>query len=523
MKQLSLLLFLGLSISTARAQSIAKGYVFEDTNADNKKDKKEKGIANVAVSNGVEVVLTDEKGAYQLPVGDDNILFVIKPTGYKAVVNENNLPKFYYIHKPAGSPSLKYKGVAPTGPLPASVDFALTPSPENENFTALVFGDPQPYTAQDVDYFIKGIVREVQGIKDIPFGLTLGDLVGDNLELHQAYKEAVKKIGIPWYNLMGNHDMNYDATKDEHADEAFEAHLGPANYSFNYGKVHFIVLDNILYPDPRDGKGYWGGFRKDQLDFVENDLKFVSKDNLIVLAFHIPLKTEGESFRLEDRQRLFTLLKDFPNTLSLSAHTHYQQQNFFTSKEGWQQTKPHHEYNAGTTSGDWYSGQLNEQGVPISTMRDGTPKGYIFLSFKGNQYSIDYKVAGKPKEYQIDIFSPHVIPAERGTAAKIYANFFMGSKNDLVEYRIDNSEWKPMTLVEEVDPKFMSQLYLWDTSDKLIPGRRPSNPVKSGHLWAGSFFGNHPEGTHTIEVRAKDMFGHTFTQTKTYLVEQAPK
>src|SRR5690606_17811314 len=170
------------------------------------------------------------------------------------------------------------------------------------------------------------------------------------------YIKATQKIGIPWFNVMGNHDMNYDAKYDSLSDETFERNFGPANYSFNYGDVHFIILDDILYPDPRDGESYWGGFRETQLRFIENDLKLVPKDKLIVLAFHIPLQSNGQSFNLEHRSRLFSLLKDYPNTLSLSAHTHLQRQDFFTKKEGWLRERPHHEFNAGTTSGDWYSG-----------------------------------------------------------------------------------------------------------------------------------------------------------------------
>src|SRR5690606_29282644 len=120
---------------------------------------------------------------------------------------------------------------------------------------------------------------------------------------------------------------------------------------------------------------------------VENDLKFVPKDKLIVLAFHIPLlHNNSDVFRNEDRQRLFDILKDFPNTVSLSAHTHFQQQNFYGKEDGWRQTAPHHEYNVGTTSGDWYSGGLNPQGVPTSTMRDGTPKGYSVMTINNNSY-----------------------------------------------------------------------------------------------------------------------------------------
>ncbi len=425
---------------------------------------------------------------------------------------------FYHYHKPKGSPLLKYKGVAPTGPLPASLDFPLTLSKEKENFKALIFGDPQPYTEEEVRHFARGIVEEVEGIKDIAFGLSLGDLVGDNLDLHQPYVQVMQKIGTPWYNLMGNHDMNYDAVADSLSDETYEAGFGPANYVFNYAGAHFIVLDDILYPDPRDGKGYWGGFRKDQLDFVENNLRLVPKDRLVVVSFHIPVEEEGDSFRDEDRLRLFELLRPYANVLIMSAHTHLQRQNFFDASKGWNGASPLHEYNAGTTSGDWYSGELNEKGVPVSTMRDGTPKGYAFLNVHGNRYDIDYKVAGKPADFQIEIFAPKVIPARRGTSAAIFANFFMGHKGNEVLCRIDNGDWKPMIFVEETDPSFVSGLFRWDTSDTLLSGRRPSNAVRSTHLWRMAFPGGLTPGEHVIEVKATDMFGKVFSQKRTFRV-----
>lgn len=320
---------------------------------------------------------------------------------------------------------------------------------------------------------------------------------------------------------MGNHDMDYDAVADSLADETYEATFGPANYAFNYGDAHFIVLDDILYPDPRDGKGYWGGFRKDQLDFVENNLQHVDKDKLIVLAFHIPLLHNDEhSFRNADRQRLFDLLADFPHTLSLSAHTHLQRQNFYGKEDGWRQDKPHHEYNAGTTSGDWYSGELNEEGVPASTMRDGTPKGYAFLRIQGNQYAIDYQVVGKSKDFQIKLFHPRVVAKGRGTQAGIFANFFMGHEGNTVEYRISDGEWRPMVYTEAPDPDFLWHLYRWDTTGELMPGRRPSNAVNSTHLWRGNIPTNLPVGEHRITVRATDMFGRSFTQESTYTLAE---
>src|SRR5690606_41981288 len=98
------------------------------------------------VSNGKEVVQTDKNGKYQIPVENDNIIFVIKPSGYALPVDADNQPKFYYIHKPNGSPALKYPGVTATGALPQSIAFALTLKEEPANFSAFVFGDLQSYT-----------------------------------------------------------------------------------------------------------------------------------------------------------------------------------------------------------------------------------------------------------------------------------------------------------------------------------------------------------------------------------------
>ncbi|MBD8491029.1 calcineurin-like phosphoesterase family protein [Echinicola sp. CAU 1574] len=520
MKKLLLSGLLLATAWTAMAQETAKGTVYEDLNGNGKKEGREKGIAQVAVSNGVEVTLTDEKGRYELPVTDDQIIFVIKPSGYQVPVNDKNLPQYFYIHKPAGSPETEFAGVAPTGKLPKKVDFGLIPLADKSNFTALIFGDPQPYTIEEVNHFDNGVVSEVTGIEGIDFGLSLGDLVGNDLSLFKPYIDATAKVGVPWYNVLGNHDLNFDVKEDHLADETFEAHFGPANYAFNHGKVHFIVLDDILYPDPRDGKSYWGGFRDDQLTFVKNDLKHVPNDHLIVLAFHIPLsEPDGDPFVDEDREQLFELLSDFPYTLSLSAHTHLQKQDFFFEKDGWNQNHPHHHYNVGTTSGDWYSGTLNEKGIPKSTMRDGTPKGYAFIDFTGNQYEIRYKVVDQAEDYQMEIFAPKVLEKDKRTSAGIFVNFFMGTSEDQVRYRIDNGPWKEMTYLEEYDPSYMLDVYQWDTTEQLLDGRRPSNPVKSTHLWRAGINAKEEKGVHTIEVEATDMFGKKHYGKKTYHIK----
>ena len=351
-------------------------------------DDNEKGLSGVRVSNGLDIVQTDADGRYSLTVSDDTILFVIKPRGFMTPVDENRLPKFYYIHKPYGSPEgLKYAGIAPTGPLPASIDFPLTEQSEADTFKVLVFGDTQPYNMQEIEWLAHDVVEEVIGI-DAVFGLSLGDLVGDDLNLFHPLNEVMATVGIPWYNVHGNHDMNFLATDDRYADETFERVYGPACYSFDWGPVHFINIDNVhFYRNEEDKPRYSSEVGEQQLTFLRNDLALVPKDQLIVISFHIPLTG------MRDVKELMNLLGDRPYTLSLSAHTHIQRDGFVGPEHGWHGNDPHHHHNHATTSGSWWRGTLDEIGIPHTTMRDGAPNGYGIFTFTGNQYSIRFKAA----------------------------------------------------------------------------------------------------------------------------------
>lgn len=520
-------LLIGLSMllcSSLQAQHKVVGYVFQDGNGNGTRERKEQGLLGVAVSNGREVVLTDQKGRYELPIGDDDIVFVVKPSGYRVPLNTYNQPQYYYIHKPKGSPaSLKYKGVDPTGPLPKSVDFALMPQEENSQFKMLVLGDPQVLDQRELGFFEKGIVSEIIGGNGAVMGITLGDIVQNDLNMHHDYIRVMAKVGLPWYNVIGNHDLNMDAPVDSLHDETFEANFGPATYSFNYGDAHFIVLDDNVYPDPRREKGgLWAGYSEKQLNFVKNDLKYVDKDRLVILVNHIQMNIVNEnSFRKPDRQRLFELFRGYSNVLALSAHTHQHQQFFYDEKDGWPNETPLHEFNVGAACGNWYSGRINEQGVADATASDGTPRGYVYLNVSDNRYTADFKVAGKPADHQMSLFHRKIL----GTIwwegrGRIYANFFMGHKRSKVEYRIDDEDWKPMRYILKPDPAYVAELYRWDTADVLSRGRRPTEAADCSHLWWAPLTNDRSVGTHRIQVRATDDYGRVFIQESSYRIQE---
>ena len=70
--------FLPLLLS---AEEFAKGVVFEDLNGNEVRDSGEKGIPGIGVSDGSNIVETDAKGHWRLPVAEDVIYFVLKPSG----------------------------------------------------------------------------------------------------------------------------------------------------------------------------------------------------------------------------------------------------------------------------------------------------------------------------------------------------------------------------------------------------------------------------------------------------------
>jgi 3',5'-cyclic AMP phosphodiesterase CpdA len=503
--------------------------VFDDADRDGLRGPGEVGIAGVKVSNGLEVVHTDAEGRYRLSIDDDTILFVIKPRDWMTPTDELGLPRFYTIHKPAGSPdrSYRYPGVAPTGPLPDSVDFPLHHRPEPERFEVVVLGDPQPASREDLAFLGRDTIAELVG-SDAAFGISLGDLVGNDLDLFQPLNELQGLVGIPWYNLPGNHDLNFLAESDEHADESFERVYGPSTYAFQHARVHFVVLDDVLWngftsfekSGRPDNDNYEGGLRPDQLAFLKNYLDTVPLEDLVVLAMHIPLE-KGDAPPVRHQREILELLSGRPHTLSISGHTHLQQHVFFGAEDGFRFPggSEHHHFNAGTASGGWYRGPRDEVGVPIATMKDGTPKGHSILDFDGVSYSIRYQVNRRPADYQMNVFAPDRVDRAEAAGTEVLVNVFAGSERSRVEMRVGpGSPWVQMVRDPRPDP-FLLEWGRIEQGLALRPWRELPAAKPSTHLWVAPIPEGLPPGTHLIEVRTTDMFGQSYGARRPIRVE----
>ena len=400
----------------------ARGTVFLDANRNAILDAGETGIEGVQVSNGREVVLTGADGSYEIPAYDDMNLFITKPADHAVPLSEEMVPQFYYVHKVAGSPDLRFGGIEPTGPLPSQINFPLIEDRVGASFDCLVFGDAQPYSNREIGYVRRTagqmlINRDNANTECLIFE---GDVMGDDLSLYPRFKEIIAKGGVPQYFVAGNHDLDFDAETDQHSFDTFRREWGPEYYSFDIGDVHFVVLDNVRYPcngiddhafcDPSKSPTYNGVIHNRQMAWLANDLANVPADKLIVLNAHIPFQTFTDNtaakHQTDNFAELAALVEGRP-TLGLSGHTHTTENLVVgTSYEGWEENTglaeaPFHQIVTGAISGSWWTGDRNTDGVPHGTQRLGSPRGYYQLSFTGPQYVDTYHAFGKDGDEQL--------------------------------------------------------------------------------------------------------------------------
>ena len=513
-----------------------QGVVYEDLNGNGVYDSGEPGIAGVRVSDGLQIVKTDSNGRWEMDIADEAVIFVVKPTGYATPVNEHQIPQFYYIHRPNGSPDgLRFPGVKPTGPLPDSIDFGLTKQDEPSVFEAILFADTQPQTEVELDYIRDTVVAELVGT-DAKFGMTMGDILFDDMSMFPRLNALIGQIGVPWYNVPGNHELNHFAEDDRYSLETFISYFGPEYYTFEYGGAHFFVLDNIEYKgngesDPADVRGsggYIANFGERQLTWLKNVLKDIPDDALIFMGMHSPLETyisDSPGVTTQDRKKLLKLLSGYKNLYSVAGHTHTTEHLYFGEEDGFKGPGQFHHHVLAAVSGSWWSGPFNDEGIPSSWQRDGTPNGYHVLEVDGTDVSVRFKGVGRDAKYQMRIMydvAYHGIRADglrdfregelcdgrmsvrQVPSASVLVNLFDGGPRSKVFFTIAGMDEQPMQHVERVDPKIQEMFTRHEETKKSWVNATPSS-----HLWEAQLPDDLAPGVYTLSVRAIDEFGNT--------------
>lgn len=499
-----------LAPGAAFAQACEGGLVYLDRDGDGRRDRGERGLPGVRVSDGVAIADTDARGRYQLAPAPGRRLFLVKPAGYAAALRPDGLPDSWREPGACG-------------------DFALRPAARAKPpLDLLVFGDPQLKLPVHADHYEADIVAPLRSLAGGPgatLALTLGDIVDDQLHLYPAIKRIDASLGIPWLHVPGNHDVDPGEHEDAGTLDGFQAAFGPDTYAWEEPQANFLVLDDVIMR-PAGGKPYVGGLRAGQFAFLEAYLAKADPRRLLVLALHIPLfDVDGvETFRAADRRRLFDLLARFPHVLVLSAHTHGQQHYFHGAEAGWSGAVPLHEYNVGASCGGYWGGARDAQGIPSATMADGTPNGYARLRIGADAVpSMRWFAAREPAEAQMHLHAPRVLRRGAYPGVGVYANVWMGRPDTRVEYRIDQGDWRAMKRVLQPDPAVLAENLRDDAASALRAFNRTPEAAVSPHLWKANLPTDLSAGRHRIEVRAQvEDFG-VATETAYYeLVEAAP-
>lgn len=156
------------------------------------------------------------------------------------------------------------------------VDFQLEKRP-NDNFTLFIStdthlrGDPEELDLpQFRKWYLPDISREIKHTKGPVYSLHLGDMTTDimwhkNDFALRKYLDVMKTYPSPIFHIPGNHDNERFVDPAVPMRNGTASHsaltgqiIGPNYYSFNLGKVHFVMLDNIIV---RKGRSKTAGAR----------------------------------------------------------------------------------------------------------------------------------------------------------------------------------------------------------------------------------------------------------------------
>ena len=522
----------------AQQGATVSGIVFEDRDGSGAANPGNPGLPGVLVSNGRDVAVTGADGRYTLPLPDEATLFVVKPAGFMPPLDPaTNLPRFARHHQPQGSPAsldLQFEGIAPTGPLPASLDFQLVRQDEPKAFDVVLVTDPQPETEAEVDFIREDLIQALSHT-DAKFGLTAGDVMFDDLSLYPRLNAIIGTIGLPWWNIGGNHDLNFEAPDRTYSRETFKRVYGPNYYAFYYGPTLFLMLDNVDYlgPDPtkpRQSGKYEGRFDEAQLEFVRNVLMHTPDETLIVAVMHIPLRTflGTEAYQnTANKDAFFKLLDGRKHTVSFSGHTHTTEHHYFGKDDGWSGEAPHHQHVLTALSGSWWSGPFDHRGVASADSRDGTPNGFHILSVDGTAYttrfvpakepngrqmrlSIDSRFHGISKEADHEFRQEQLLgsPVPRAAlgSSTLIANVFDGGEKTKATLKIGDRAPVEMVRTARPDP-FVAEVFARNENTKKAWVK--ADP--SSHVWTARLPADLAPGAYRVEVEAVNEYGKVLT------------
>ena len=357
-------------------------------------DEAGNALPGVTVSDGFQCVQTDAYGFYGMhsDLGKAAFVYISLPAECE-VPTDRCLP-------------LLYRRIA-RGEEAVMADFTLDRRiAVKDSFTLLMVADPQikPYGVDGSaeawrDVVAPDIAQFRQTVDGECYCIDLGDLVYNLPVAFNDFLDVNAGLGCPTFNVIGNHD--FDQSNLHYAELGlpyFRMFVGPENYSFNLGELHFIVLNDILYDRPDKETKYGLGLSDETLEWLRQDLQFVPETTTLFLCTHAQLLKAKKQDATRNRHYAdyISLLSRYAKVYNWSGHYHHNFAYDFANKnEGLDQ------FNAVCVSRATGPLRLNRY-----WMSNGTPQGYIVAQVNCDAITWAFKGVNRGLGEQMSFYTP---------------------------------------------------------------------------------------------------------------------
>ncbi len=456
-----------------------------------------KPVAGVQVSDGRQIVLTNARGRYRMKTDKaDSVVFITTPSGYVAKMIDPVRPGFWQLLTKAPKKTEVH-------------DFQLQPQDQSKYSVIFITDchladDPTRDCLNRFEKSVMPTVRreyEAAAARGAVFTVNLGDFAHDrfwydfNFNEYDA-EQFLVRAGFPGpvYTVTGNHDNDgavagLGGRTDFVSAWNYRHTWGPACYSLNVGRDHWIFMDSVEYindgeKDPRhkniNGKrNYRCRILEKDIEWLREDLKYVDRDARIFFCCHVPLINDASKSEVMEAGQAAVLgevFKDFPTVYVYSGHTH---KNIHTADCGFPRFK---QFIFAATSGSMWQqpegyqcigSDSSDQSINVMdcSVSDPSPR-FVHLSGEGKMMRVyDINAVGDfyRSDEQCRIF--HKLYPERSWYADprfenmIYVNYWDYAPGQKVEIFEDGKPLEvtksnldePLYVITYVTPKLNSR------------------------------------------------------------------
>lgn len=492
------------------------------------------GLADVVVSDGVEVVKTDKDGVYQFKSAKKwGYVFISIPKGYE-VGSEGVLPQFHATLTEKADKAERH-------------DFNLV-KVNQEKYRVYFLGDmhlaDRTNDLNQFDNCMKEVKADIMDDDVKSYVITLGDMTWDLYWYSRKYyfpqylksvnyyfKNAAKQV--QFFHTIGNHDHDMCKDGDFNTVVEYVKDIAPTYYSFNIGDVHYIVLDDILCTNvggeasAKPERAYRSEVTDEQLKWLAKDLSYVSKTTPVIVTSHAPVyaketKKNVNDYYLNNSATLVPKFKGYKVDF-VTGHTHVLY-NVDKSSEGI------YEHNAGAVCASWWWSGYLTPGIHICT--DGAPGGYSVWDITGTDKKWRYKGTGRDENEQFRSYdlnnvwftvekdAPKVPAALKSDFEKYTDAYPKNSKNEVLiniwnwdpNWKIEikeNGKTLSCTRVKGYDPLHIAALTAKRFNNSAIKEVPAFITKENYHM----FKVKASSATSTIDIKVTDKFGNVYTET----------